>query len=106
MCLAQVHLKRMLAFATVGHMGVLLCGIALLDEAGLAGVAVFVVGDGLVKAALFVIARDDRAPPRRAGGAAALRPRARPSVARGAGRRRAGSRSPRCRPSGRSWGAP
>ena len=55
MCLAQVHLKRMLAFATVGHMGVLLCGIALLDEAGVAGVAVFVVGDGLVKAALFVI---------------------------------------------------
>ena len=55
MCLAQVHLKRMLAFATVGHMGVLLCGIALLDESGLAGVAVFVVGDGLVKAALFVV---------------------------------------------------
>ncbi len=55
MCLAQVHLKRMLAFATVGHMGVLLCGVGLLDEAGLAGVAVFVVGDGLVKAALFVV---------------------------------------------------
>ncbi|MDP9346982.1 MAG: NADH-quinone oxidoreductase subunit D, partial [Actinomycetota bacterium] len=55
MCLAQVHLKRMLAFATVGHMGVLLCGVALLDEAGVAGVAVFVVGDGLVKAALFVV---------------------------------------------------
>jgi multicomponent Na+:H+ antiporter subunit D len=55
MCLAQVHLKRMLAFATVGHMGVLLCGVALLNEAGLAGVAVFVVGDGLVKASLFVV---------------------------------------------------
>jgi multicomponent Na+:H+ antiporter subunit D len=54
MCLAQVHLKRMLAFATVGHMGVLLCGVALLSSAGLAGVAVFVVGDGLVKASLFV----------------------------------------------------
>ncbi|MGZ4278847.1 MAG: complex I subunit 5 family protein [Solirubrobacteraceae bacterium] len=55
MCLAQVHLKRMLAFATVGHMGVLLCGIALLDQAGLAGVAVFIIGDGLVKASLFVV---------------------------------------------------
>jgi multicomponent Na+:H+ antiporter subunit D len=54
MCAAQRHLKRMVAFATVGHMGVLLCGVALLDHAGLAGVAVFVVGDGLVKAGLFV----------------------------------------------------
>jgi multicomponent Na+:H+ antiporter subunit D len=54
MCAAQRHLKRMVAFATVGHMGVLLCGVALLDSAGLAGVAVFVVGDGLVKAGLFV----------------------------------------------------
>jgi multicomponent Na+:H+ antiporter subunit D len=54
MCAAQRHLKRMVAFATVGHMGVLLCGVALLDHAALAGVAVFVVGDGLVKAGLFV----------------------------------------------------
>jgi multicomponent Na+:H+ antiporter subunit D len=54
MCAAQRHLKRLVAFATVGHMGVLLCGVALLDHAGLAGVAVFVVGDGLVKAGLFV----------------------------------------------------
>jgi multicomponent Na+:H+ antiporter subunit D len=54
MCAAQRHLKRLVAFATVGHMGVLLCGVALLDAASLAGVAVFVVGDGLVKAGLFV----------------------------------------------------
>jgi multicomponent Na+:H+ antiporter subunit D len=54
MCATQRHLKRMVAFAAVGHMGVLLCGVALLDAAGLAGVAVFVVGDGLVKAGLFV----------------------------------------------------
>jgi multicomponent Na+:H+ antiporter subunit D len=54
MCAAQRHLKRLIAFATVAHMGVLLCGVALLDHAGLAGVAVFIVGDGLVKAGLFV----------------------------------------------------
>jgi multicomponent Na+:H+ antiporter subunit D len=54
MCAAQRHLKRLVAFATVAHMGVLLCGVALLDGAGVAGVAVFVVGDGLVKAGLFV----------------------------------------------------
>jgi multicomponent Na+:H+ antiporter subunit D len=54
MCVAQRHLKRLVAFATVAHMGILLCGVALLGHGGLAGVAVFVVGDGLVKASLFV----------------------------------------------------
>jgi multicomponent Na+:H+ antiporter subunit D len=54
MCAAQRHLKRLAAFATIAHMGILLCGIALLSHASLAGVAVFVVGDGLVKASLFV----------------------------------------------------
>jgi multicomponent Na+:H+ antiporter subunit D len=54
MCVAQRHLKRLVAFATVAHMGILLCGVALLGHAALAGVAVFVVGDGLVKASLFV----------------------------------------------------
>jgi multicomponent Na+:H+ antiporter subunit D len=54
MCAGQRHLKRMVAFATVAHMGILLCGVAVLDAAALTGVAVFVVGDGLVKAGLFV----------------------------------------------------
>jgi multicomponent Na+:H+ antiporter subunit D len=54
MCAGQRHLKRLVAFATVAHMGILLCGVALLDGAGLTGVAIFVVGDGLVKAGLFV----------------------------------------------------
>src|SRR5215210_1093095 len=53
MCLAQHHLKRMLAFATISHVGLFLVGIGLLDADGLAGAAVWVVGDGLVKAALF-----------------------------------------------------
>jgi multicomponent Na+:H+ antiporter subunit D len=54
MCAGQRHLKRLVAFATVAHMGVLLCGVALLDGAGLAGAAVFIVGDGFVKAGLFM----------------------------------------------------
>jgi multicomponent Na+:H+ antiporter subunit D len=54
MCGGQRHLKRLLAFATVAHMGILLCGVALLGRDALAGVAVFVIGDGLVKASLFV----------------------------------------------------
>jgi multicomponent Na+:H+ antiporter subunit D len=53
MCAAQHHLKRLLAFATIADVGLFLAGIGLLDADGLAGAAVWVVGDGLVKAALF-----------------------------------------------------
>jgi multicomponent Na+:H+ antiporter subunit D len=55
MCFAQRHIKRMLAFSTVSHVGVFLCGIGLLSASGVAGVAVYVIGQGLVKAALFML---------------------------------------------------
>jgi multicomponent Na+:H+ antiporter subunit D len=54
MCFAQRHLRRMLAFATVSHVGLFLIGIALLEPGGLAGTAVYVIADGAVKASLFV----------------------------------------------------
>jgi multicomponent Na+:H+ antiporter subunit D len=54
MALAQHHLKRMLAFVVVSQIGLFLVGIGLLSADGLAGTAIFVVGDGLAKAALFV----------------------------------------------------
>jgi multicomponent Na+:H+ antiporter subunit D len=54
MAFGQRHLKRLLAFATVSHVGLFLIGFALLDAAGFAGVALYVVADGLIKAALFV----------------------------------------------------
>src|SRR5919107_1943510 len=53
MCAAQHHLKRLLAFATISDVGLFLVGIGLLTPDGLAGAAVWVVGDGLVRAALF-----------------------------------------------------
>jgi multicomponent Na+:H+ antiporter subunit D len=53
LALAQHHLKRMLANVTIAHVGIGLVGVALLNIDGLAGAAVFLVGDGLVKAALF-----------------------------------------------------
>src|SRR3954470_9768196 len=53
MCAAQHHLKRMLAFATIADVGLFLVGVGLLDADGLAGAAVWVIGAGLVKAALF-----------------------------------------------------
>jgi multicomponent Na+:H+ antiporter subunit D len=54
MCFAQRHLKRLLAFATVSHVGLFLIGIALLSPSGLAGTAIYVLADGAVKASLFV----------------------------------------------------
>jgi multicomponent Na+:H+ antiporter subunit D len=54
MCFLQVHLARLLAFATVSHVGLTLVGVALLDPAGLAGALLYLVADGLVKASLFV----------------------------------------------------
>jgi multicomponent Na+:H+ antiporter subunit D len=53
MCCAQHHLKRMLAFATIAQVGLFLIGLGLLTAYGVAGTAVWIVADGLVKAALF-----------------------------------------------------
>jgi multicomponent Na+:H+ antiporter subunit D len=53
MGLVQHHLKRQLAFATIAQVGLFLVGIGLLNEDALAGVGVWVVADGLVKAGLF-----------------------------------------------------
>jgi multicomponent Na+:H+ antiporter subunit D len=53
-CFRERHLKRLLAFSTISHAGVFLTGIALLTPLGLAGVAVYVAGHALVKAALFL----------------------------------------------------
>src|SRR4051812_47714872 len=55
MCPAQHHLKRMLAFATISHVGLFLVGLGLLTADGVAGAAIWIVGDGLVKAALFAM---------------------------------------------------
>lgn len=53
MCAAQHHLKRMLAFATIAQVGLFLIGLGLLGTDGVAGTAVWLVADGLVKASLF-----------------------------------------------------
>jgi multicomponent Na+:H+ antiporter subunit D len=53
MCAVQHHLKRLLAFATIAHVGLFLAGLGLLTGEGVAGTAIWVVADGLVKAGLF-----------------------------------------------------
>ncbi len=54
--LAQRHLKRLLAFSTIAHMGVLLIALALVTPASVAGFVAYLIGHGLVKAALFMVA--------------------------------------------------
>ena len=56
MALMQRHIKRLLAFSTISHAGILLVGVALLDRDGLSGMLVYLIGHGLVKGALFMIA--------------------------------------------------
>jgi multicomponent Na+:H+ antiporter subunit D len=56
MCWMQRHLKRMLAFSTISHLGIMLIGLASLSATGFGGMLVYLVGHGLVKGALFMIA--------------------------------------------------
>ena len=54
-CLMQRHLKRMLAFSTVSHMGIMLAGLATLSASGAAGFLLYLLGHGLVKGTLFML---------------------------------------------------
>jgi multicomponent Na+:H+ antiporter subunit D len=56
MCWMQQHVKRMLAFSTISHLGIMLIGLASLSATGFGGMLVYLVGHGLVKGALFMLA--------------------------------------------------
>jgi multicomponent Na+:H+ antiporter subunit D len=56
MCVMQRHIKRLLAFSTISHVGMFICGLGLLSAKALAGVGVYLVGHGLTKGALFMCA--------------------------------------------------
>jgi multicomponent Na+:H+ antiporter subunit D len=56
MCFQQRHVKRMLAFITLGHGGLFLAGMGLLDPSAVGGTAVYVLSDGCIKSALFLCA--------------------------------------------------
>ncbi|HEX4735516.1 MAG TPA: proton-conducting transporter membrane subunit [Thermoleophilaceae bacterium] len=53
-CFHQRHLKRLLAFSTISHMGIVICGLALLGDRALGGAAAYALGHGLAKGALFL----------------------------------------------------
>jgi multicomponent Na+:H+ antiporter subunit D len=54
MCVLQRHIKRLLAYSTVSHVGLLLVGLGLLRADALAGAAWYLIGHAGVKAGLFV----------------------------------------------------
>jgi multicomponent Na+:H+ antiporter subunit D len=56
MCFAQRHIKRLLAYSTISHTGLMLIAFAMLAHGALAGLALYVIGHGLLKGALFLAA--------------------------------------------------
>jgi len=56
MCFCQRHLKRLLAYSTIAHVGLFLVAFAMLDDDGTAGAIIYVVGHAGAKSALFLLA--------------------------------------------------
>ncbi|HET7307569.1 MAG TPA: proton-conducting transporter membrane subunit [Gammaproteobacteria bacterium] len=56
MAWAQRHLKRLLAFSTISHLGIMLLAVAAVDSKGVEGFLLYFVGHGLVKGTLFMVA--------------------------------------------------
>jgi multicomponent Na+:H+ antiporter subunit D len=56
MSFLQRHLKRMLAYSVVCHIGIMLAGIGLLDSSGLAGAEMMFLAHALLTAGLFFVA--------------------------------------------------
>lgn len=55
-CIAQVDLKRLVAYSSVGHMGFVLLGASSLVPIGIAGAIFQLFNHGLITAALFMLA--------------------------------------------------
>jgi multicomponent Na+:H+ antiporter subunit D len=56
MSFAQRHLKRLLAYSTISHTGLMLIAFAMLAPASAGGLTLYVVGHGCFKGALFIAA--------------------------------------------------
>jgi multicomponent Na+:H+ antiporter subunit D len=55
MCVTQRHIKRLLAYSTIAHIGLFLLGLAALNALGIAGTGVYLLGHAAVKGALFLL---------------------------------------------------
>ena len=56
MCYAEHHLKRLLAFSTIAHSGVMLLAMGLLTPDATGGFIVYLVSHGVIKGGLFLCA--------------------------------------------------
>jgi multicomponent Na+:H+ antiporter subunit D len=56
MCFSQRHIKRMLAYSTIAHIGLFLIGLSTLDPQITSGAGVYLLGHAGAKAALFLLA--------------------------------------------------
>jgi len=56
MCYAEHHLKRLLAFSTISHSGLMLLALALMTPASIAGFLLYLLAHAFVKSALFFVA--------------------------------------------------
>ena len=56
MCLRQRHLKRLLAFSTISHAGIMLACLVSGDSEQAGGVLLYLLSHGLIKGALFLCA--------------------------------------------------
>jgi multicomponent Na+:H+ antiporter subunit D len=56
LCFVQSHIKRLLAFSTISHTGLMLIGCGLLSAPALAGVGMYVLAHAFGKSALFLAA--------------------------------------------------
>jgi multicomponent Na+:H+ antiporter subunit D len=56
MAIAQRHIKRLLAFSTISHVGIMMIALSLLNAHGQAGLFTYLIGHGLVKGAMFMVA--------------------------------------------------
>ncbi|MGH3498477.1 MAG: complex I subunit 5 family protein [Nocardioidaceae bacterium] len=54
LCLGQRHIKRLLAYSTVSHVGVLVLAVALLGDDGLVAAGLYALGHACAKGALFL----------------------------------------------------
>jgi NADH-quinone oxidoreductase subunit M len=55
-CLAQTHVKRLIAFSSVGHMGFVMLGIAAMNEAGIQAALFGNIAHGIITGMLFFLA--------------------------------------------------
>lgn len=56
MAWAQRHLKRLLAFSTIAHLGIMLTALSAVSSTGAAALVLYLIAHGLVKGTLFMVA--------------------------------------------------